>query len=123
MNSMLMIFLCNRCRCLLRLVLFRFRLFDRSLSVDRLGYAIVKVKATFYAREEVTLVIHQNALYFLGIEYLTMKVLILYSRTGFLNIGSELYTQFGKLLYQLLAIAIIGNITELTVLVETLRVV
>ena len=99
---------------------FRFVFIIRWLSDDRLGCAIVKVEATFYAREEVVLVIHQDSLYFLGIEHLTMKVLILYSRTGFLNIGSELYTQFGKLLYQLLAITIIGNITELTVLVETL---
>ena len=99
------------------------RLFGWYLSIDRLGCAVVESEATLYAREEVTLIIHQNSLYFLGIEYLTMKVLILYSRTGFLDVSSEFHAQFCKLLYQLLAIAIIGNITELTVLVETLRVV
>ena len=91
-------------------ILFWFRLFDRSLSDDRLGCSIVKVKATFYAIEESRLTIYQNTLHLLGIESLTMQMFLLRVRASLFYISSELHAQLGKFFYELLSIAIIGNI-------------
>ena len=124
MNSMLMIFLCNRCRCLLRLVLLWLWLLDRSFSIDRLGGAVIKSEATLNATHKGRLVVHKDSLYVFSIEYLAFQVNILDSvRTGFLHIGSKLHTQLGKLFDKLLVVILVGDVTVSLILVERLWIV